>query len=59
MVSIPRRLAVVVRAAQRATPLALLADLARDAAVAACDGLELGELAVNHLHGLIAIIDDQ
>ncbi len=54
-----RRLAVVVRAAQRAAALALLADLTGDALIAARDGVELRKLAMDHLHGLIAIIDDE
>jgi hypothetical protein len=48
-----------VRAAQRAAALALLADLTGDAPIAARDGVELRELAMDHLHRLIPIVDDE
>ena len=53
------RLAPVVGAAQRTAALALLAHLTRHAPLAARDGLELRQPPVHHLHGLVAIIDDE
>ena len=53
------RLAVVVGALQRAAAVALFAYLAGDAAVAAGDVVELREVAVAHLHRLVAVIDDE
>ena len=54
-----RRLGEVVRAAQRAAARPLLAHLAGDAPVAARDRVELGELAMHHVDGLVAIVDDE
>src|SRR5207244_49696 len=54
-----RGLAVVVRALERAAAIALLANLAGDAAPAPGDGLELRQVAVDHFHRLVAIVDDE
>jgi len=52
-------LTIVVRALERAGAFAFLAHLAGDAPVTARDGVEFGQMAMTHLHGLIAVVDDQ
>jgi hypothetical protein len=53
------RLAIVVRTLERAAAIALLAHPAGHGPIAAGDGVELGQLAMAHLHGLVAIVDHQ
>ena len=53
------RLAVVVGTLERTSAVPLLAHLARDVAVAAGDGLELRQVAVDHFHRLVAVVDDE
>ncbi len=53
------RLGEVVRAAQRATARSLVTHLAGNAPIAAGHRLQVRELAVDHLDGLVAVIDHQ